>query len=172
VDSVVVLQADGPPQVVAVPLRQKPDGTIFLGAVDATIHGSSPRYERGGVKDQIGYWGNPRDWVEWEFEADRPGVFTVALTYSCAPGSAGSAFTLQITRGAGTALPAWNPTGRTAVTGGWNQYRTLALGKVTLPAPGRYRLAFRPRTPPPWRHIGLQSITLRPAAKTPARKRP
>jgi len=142
-----------PVPVAAEPLAPLADGRIVLGAADAEIHGTTPRYETGGGKDQIGYWANPRDFVSWRFQLKTPGRFTASVTYSCSPGAQGSAFTVAV---AGQQLP-----GRSQATGSWATYTTQTLGQFTLPA-GIHTLSLKPQAEPRWKVIGLKSIELRP----------
>ncbi|MBI5834197.1 MAG: alpha-L-fucosidase [Armatimonadetes bacterium] len=129
------------------------DGHLLCAAADARIHGPSPVYEQDGAKDQIGYWADAKDYVEWPLAIERPGVYAVRVTYSCAAGAEGSAFRVV----AGDQAVA----GRSASTGSWAAYRTDELGRVKLGA-GRVALAVKPLADPPWRVIGLRSVELRP----------
>jgi alpha-L-fucosidase len=42
------------------PLDASTDGRFLLKAVDADLHGDSPKYVKDWEKDQIGFWGEPR----------------------------------------------------------------------------------------------------------------
>src|SRR5215203_2142730 len=70
--------------------KQKPDGTIFLLATNATVQGKTIRYEPQPHKNTIGYWTKTDDWISWDFAIDKPGRFDVTLTQSCGKGSGGS----------------------------------------------------------------------------------
>jgi len=61
IDTVVVLQIEGEPQVTASGIKQADDRSITLHARDADTHGETIRYEQGGGKDNIGYWTDPKD---------------------------------------------------------------------------------------------------------------
>ncbi len=127
-------------------------GRFALRAAEATIHGESPRYEEGGGKDQIGFWGDARDYVSWDLKVGKPGTYGVEITYSCA--APGSEFTVDV---GGQVL-----TGHSASTGSWADYRTDKLGTLKLDKPGTLTLAVKPKTEPKWRVIGLKSVTLKP----------
>ena len=101
----------------------------MLPAADADIHGSSPQYEQGGGKDQIGFWGNPQDYVSWNFKVTKPGEFAVSVTYSCDAGRQGSQFTVEV---GGQKL-----TGTSQATGSWATYRTDQLGHMEVRQGGR-----------------------------------
>ncbi len=137
-------------------VRPQADGCILCRANDATIHGNSPQYETGGGKDQIGYWGDPQDFVSWEIRVTKAGTFAVSATYSCNPGAEGSEFSVEV----GTR----NLAGSSKPTGSWAEYITESLGQVTLGQPGTITLSVKPKTnKAPWKVIGLKSITLTPA---------
>ena len=131
------------------------DGTIALPAIEAEIHGKTPKYEKDGDKDQIGYWANGKDYVSWSFQIDKPGAYDATITYSCQSGSEGSEFTVEIgdQKLSGVSKP----------TQSWSAYRTEQLGRLTLDKAGVYTLFVKPRTEPAWKMIGLKSVVLRPA---------
>ena len=134
------------------------DGRIVLRAAGAAIHGDSPRYEDDGGKDQIGYWGDARDFVSWNFKASHPGVFAVSATYSCNPGAEGSEFLVE--------AGAQKLVGVSKATGSWADYATEPLGQMTLDQPGTIMLSVKPKIDQaPWKVIGLKSITLTPAER-------
>ena len=147
-----------PAPVVANVLTSQVDGRIVCLAAEAAIHGNSPQYESDGSKDQIGYWGNPQDFVSWEIKLAERGTFVVSATYSCNPGAEGSEFLVGV--------DAQQLIGRSKPTGSWADYTTEVLGQVTLDQPGTITLSVRPKTDhAPWKAIGLKSIILTPAGK-------
>lgn len=154
--SVIALEIDGEPMVDTT-IRPRDDGSVLLHACEAVIHGASPAYEHNHGKDQIGYWQNPRDSVSWSFAVDRPGSYTVGLTYSCAKGCAGSVFDLLV---GGEKI-----SGTTSETGSWSTYRTDALGEIEFEEAGTLTLTVQPRAEPQWKSMGLQSILLKPEEK-------
>ena len=133
-------------------------GRIVLEARDAKIHGDTPRYELDGAKDQIGFWSNPKDYVSWTFEVLRPGTYDVAVTYSCATGSAGDEFVIV--------SGDQKLTGKSVATGSWFTYATKNLGQLKFEKAGSYTLAVKPKTAPTWKTIGLQSVVMTPRAGT------
>jgi alpha-L-fucosidase len=151
--SVIVLEIEGPPRV-DLSIRPQADGKIVLRAAEATIHGDSPRYESDGGKDNIGYWHNPKDYVDWEFKSQKPGVYRVEIVYSCQAGAEGSEFAVAM----GDQLLS----GRSNSTGDWSKFTTEELGTLKLGKSGNYTLAVRPKAEPKWRVIGLQAVILTP----------
>jgi len=127
-------------------------GRSALAAADAEIHGTTPQYEHGGGKDQIGCWADAKDFVSWNFKVTKPGTYSVAVTYSCA--APGSAFCVEV----GNQKLA----GRSASTGSWATYRTDQLGQLTFDRPGTYTLAVKPQPDTKWKVIGLKSVILTP----------
>ncbi len=140
----------------------RPDalGRIVLEASDAEIHGSSPRYEQDGGKDQIGYWANAKDFVSWPFQLLRPGTYAVEVAYSCASGAEGSEFVLE----AGHQKLTEKLTGKSKATGSWATYTTHHLGQLKFAEPGSYTLAVKPKPGSVWKVIGLKSVVLTPDA--------
>jgi alpha-L-fucosidase len=154
--SVVVLEIEGPPQV-DLSIRPQADGKIVLRAAEATIQGTSPRYESGGGKDNIGYWQNPQDYVAWEFQARKPGVYRVEVVYSCQAGAEGSEFTVE--------LGNQSLTGKSKSTGDWSKFATEKLGTVEVGKNDTYTLKVKPKAEPKWKVIGLQSVILTPVER-------
>ena len=152
-ENAVVLKIRGRDLKAAAPgITQRPDGRVLLAAAEATIHGATPQYESGGGKDQIGYWGDPKDYVSWDFRLTRPGTFDVEITYSCSAGCDGSEFTVAA---GDQAL-----TGRSKATGTWATYTTGKLGTLRFGKAGMHALSVKPKSDPPWKVIGLKSVTL------------
>jgi alpha-L-fucosidase len=133
-------------------LEADANGRFVLPAAEADIHGQSPVYEQGGGKDQIGFWGNPKDYVSWNLKVTKPGTFAVTVTYSCDAGAQGSEFTVEM---GGQKL-----TGTSQTTGSWASYRTDNLGSLKCGKAGIYTLAVKPKVPPKWKVIGLKAVTL------------
>ena len=137
-------------------ITQQADGRIVLRAADAEIHGHTPQYETGGGKDNIGFWGDPQDYVSWDFKVVRPGTFRVDIAYSCQNGAEGSEFTIEA--GGGKLV------GKSKATGTWATFATETLGTLKLDKAGLSALVVKPKSEPKWKVIGLKSITLSPAA--------
>ena len=136
------------------PIGRAANGTFILDAADAEIHGGSPRYEKDGQKDQIGFWHDPRDSVSWAIRVGKAGTYQVTVTYSCQPGAEGSQFAVEVD---GQVL-----IGQSRSTQSWSTYRTDSLGKFRLARAGNSTLVVKPRTEPAWKVIGLKRVTLTP----------
>jgi hypothetical protein len=130
---------------------EKASSPLRLAAAQAVIHGEQMKYEVGPDRDNLGYWANPSDWAQWEFDIPRPGRFNLAAEIAAlAPGR------FQVLVGdeelAGTA-PA---------TGDYGRFQTVELGAVELAA-GKTSLAVRP-IPEGWQPMNLKSLDLTPLA--------
>ena len=152
--TVLVAEIDGEP-VVDLTIRQAADGSVELPADAAQIHGRSPRLEAYDGEPSIGHWQDPKDVVSWEFELDRPGEFDVTIACSCAPGAAGSEFTVSV---GGREFQ-----GKTASTGGWDRFVDVPLGRLRIDRAGKHTLRLQPKAPPAWKSLGLRRVTMKPA---------
>jgi len=153
-DTVVVLEIEGEPDVAPVYIEQSPDGSVVLKAVEATVHGDVAQYESGGGKDNVGYWTTAKDYVSWEFRVDKPATFKIGITYACASGSAGSEYRVSV---GGKTL-----NGTVRGTGDWTDFVTEELGTVELAAQGRYTLTVTPVRMPRGAVMNLRAIQLSP----------
>ncbi len=150
ISSTVVLEVRGKPEVEPTVLGQAPDGTITLLASEAALHGRTLRFESGANRDNIGYWTDARDWVEWTFKVNRPGRFD--LRAEVAATGAGQ---FEVTIG-GRTLRATAP-----VTGDYGKFSTIDLGSVEIPTAGSVTLGVKP-VPDAWQPINLRSVILSP----------
>jgi len=149
---VVALEIEGAVEVDTT-IRQAADGSVALRAADATVHGSTARYEAGRGKDNIGFWTNPADWVSWDFVLSKPGTFEVEVVQACPAGSGGR-YTVAV---GGQKLA-----GEVKTTGDWARFATEKLGTVTLEKPGRYTLAVKPANKVGEAVMNLRAVILRP----------
>ena len=149
--STLVIRVKGDLKVEYTALSQEPDGSLTLRAVDARLHGSGLRYESGGGHDNIGFWTDPADWVEWEAKITQPGRFEVtAEIASLGTGSFEVGLADQKLR-----VTAPN-------TGEYTQFQTVTLGTLELKAQGRTSLAVHPVSEG-WSPVNLRSIHLKQA---------
>lgn len=157
--SVVVLKVAGAPKVLHLNVSQAPDGSVTLAAPDAAIHdaaGTQLRCEVPG--SNIGYWFNPKGWVEWKFKLLRPGSFdATAMIASPADG-----VRLRVEAGGREVTVA------VPQTGSYGKYRRVKIGHITLSKAGLVSLSLRPVVEG-WHAINLRSITLKPSAGAAAR---
>jgi len=131
------------------PTLQQADtnGVLVLKAIEAEIHGQIARYEE--PSDCIGFWMVREDYVSWTCDVMKPGRFSVAITYACAPGNGGSQYTVGVEAPAVDSEPSEAPGSKIAdtvkPTGGWSSFITEAPGEIELSA-GRHKIAVRALT--------------------------
>lgn len=150
ISSTVVLTIAGAPDVdQTVSIKQVKDGSLKLAAFDATPHGKNLKYESGGGKDNLGYWTDPNDYAEWQFEITTPGKFNVTAQVA----SMGSA-NLEIIV-AGQTLKMNFPN-----TGDYTKFRKIEVGQIELPA-GKHTLTVKP-VKDGWQPVNLKSLDFTP----------
>ncbi|MBC8876995.1 MAG: alpha-L-fucosidase [Planctomycetes bacterium] len=149
--TVVVLKVKGPLKVEPTLPSQQADGTIKLRAADAICHGHQIRYEAGHQRDNVGFWLDPNDWVEWTFRITQPGKFTVSAE-TAATGS--GSFELIV---GDQTIGATAPT-----TGDYSRFTTLELGQIEIAQTGKACLAVK-AVKEGWKPFNLKSITFKPA---------
>jgi arylsulfatase A-like enzyme len=138
--------------------RRKPavtpaTGDIRLHARDARVHGQTMRYEPQPNKNVLGYWTNPDDWADWEFEVAAEGSFEIEVQQGCGRGSGGAEVVVEVA----------GQTCRFVVqeTGHFQQLILRTIGQVSL-APGKHTLAVKPRSKPGPAVMDLRRVVLRP----------
>ncbi|MCS6862011.1 MAG: hypothetical protein NZT92_17020, partial [Abditibacteriales bacterium] len=150
--SVVVLKVKGALDIEQPLLTQSADGSLTLPAIEALLHGEMIQYESGHNRNNIGFWTNPNDWVEWEFNVTKPGKFNVTAEIA-ALGSGSFHVIVGNQRLKGTA-----PT-----TGDYGKFQTVSLGVIELPAPGKTSLSVKPIRDG-WQPMNLRAIRLTPVS--------
>jgi alpha-L-fucosidase len=151
ISSTVVLEIRRNPEVESALLSQAPDSSITLPASEATLHGRTLRFESGANRDNIGFWTDAEDRVEWPFKVNRPGRFNIRAEIAALGAAA-----FEVTVGQQT-LKAVAP-----VTGDYGKFATADIGRVEIPAAGAVTLAVKP-VAGAWQPINLKSVTLTPA---------
>jgi alpha-L-fucosidase len=152
--SVIVLEIEGEPNVVAQVIRQSEDGSIKLDAIDADIHGKAARYESAADRQSIGFWTRPKDTVSWDFEMTKAGPFTVAIIYACEKGAGGSTYTVSVGD--------QQVTGTVKDTKAWNDFVSEEIGSLKIDKPGKYTLKVEPKTKPGAAVMNLRAVFLKP----------
>ncbi|HLH53772.1 MAG TPA: alpha-L-fucosidase [Verrucomicrobiae bacterium] len=150
--STIVLKIKGMPEVDQPVPRQQPDGTLVLAAGDARLHGEQIRYESGNQRDNIGFWFDPKEWVDWEFDVKKPGKFDVAVEIA-APADASIRVECTDQR-----LQAAAP-----ITGDYGKFQWVELGQLTIQNPGKGLLSIH-AVPDGWHPVNVRSVRLKPAS--------
>jgi alpha-L-fucosidase len=146
--SVVVLQVKGNLEVEQPLLTQAADGSLSLPAAEAILHGETIQYEAGRNRNNVGFWTNPNDWVEWQFNVTKPGKFNV--TAEIAALGSGSFHVIVGSQQIKGAAP---------TTGDYGRFQTVNLGAVELTATGKTSLAVKPIREG-WQPMNLRAIRL------------
>jgi hypothetical protein len=141
----VILRPQSPEGVM-----QDDDGSFHLAAADARIVGHTAQLE----DENIGYWNNPNDYVEWKLKVRTPGTFKVAIDYACPPPNAGTEY--QVILG-NQKLAA-----KVGATRGWRDFQTAQLGTLSIPAPGILTLQVKPIPKTMSPVMNLRTLILQP----------
>ncbi len=136
------------------PHGQSIDGTIVLHAKSATTYSENMRYEPKEEKQCLGFWTNKEDWAEWVFDVSAPGNFEMEIYYGCGTGNEGSQVDILV-----------NDQEKSLVvedTGGFQSWKKLSLGQVTLDTPGKNKVAILPATKAAKAVFDVQKVILTP----------
>ncbi len=130
------------------------DGSITLLAKDATTWSEDMRYEQKPGKNCLGFWTDPDDFAEWEFEAVKPGRYQVIVTQGCGDGNAGSEVLVKC----GTDEQKFT----VQDTGGFQNWKDVTVGVVEIKTPGTQRLVIDPLNKTKTAVLDVQKIVLKP----------
>jgi len=140
-----------------VPIPPSADGTVVLPAHEATLHGSTLRYEPPAHKNTLGYWTKKEDWVSWEFTVAKPGKFSVEVLQGCGKGSGGA--DVEVSVGAEQLSFVVEDTGH------FQNFVPRNIGTVSLTTTGPHMLAVKPKTKPGVAVMDLRRVRLQPLAE-------
>ncbi|MGO8748044.1 MAG: PfkB family carbohydrate kinase [Thermoguttaceae bacterium] len=150
--TVLVAEIAGDPEVIVPPVQpvaQAADGSLKLEAAEAILHGEL-KLETKHKNQNIGYWLNPADWVEWPIEITQPGKF--AVTAEIAAQASG---TFEVIVGDRKLVA------KASKTGDYGKFQKARLGEIRIAA-GRTTLVIR-AVKEGWRPFNLTALTLAPA---------
>ena len=103
------------------------DGSVSLRPENSKLTGDGIRLKKtgegGDIEYSIGFWDNPNASLQWQIAVPKAGKYRVDLTYG--NGAGGSDFTF--------AAGDRKLNGKTVNTGGWDRWKTVQVGEVTLP---------------------------------------
>ncbi len=111
------------------------DKPITLDAKDSTVWGTHLRFEREPQKRCLGYWTKTQDFATWDLEVKTPGNYTVTINQGCGRGQGGSKAIVS-SRGTSLAFTVED-------TGGFQNWASLELGKLSFPTAGVHRVEVR-----------------------------
>ncbi len=148
ISSTIVLAFKGEAQVEDAPLTQNADGTLTLSPADATAHGEIKIEQKTAGKDNIGYWLNAKDFVEWNFKAVRAGKYEVTAEVA-----APDATSLDLILGTQKVRATISQTGDYA------KFQKAILGTIEIAAPGNFTLQLKPAGD--WKPINLRALNFK-----------
>ena len=151
ISTTVVLKLKGKIEIEPSTINQDLDGSLKLAAAEARLHGDGLQYESGDAHDNIGYWLNPGDWVDWEFKVAKPGKFTVTAEVAA---QEPASFTV--------ALGSQKLKASSKATGGYTRFETIPIGTIELTETGKTTLSVRP-VKDGWQPLNLRSVRFKPA---------
>lgn len=137
-------------------IKQAADGNITLLAKDATTWSENMRYEPKPEKNCLGFWTDPADFAEWEFEVTKPGKYKVIVTQGCGKGNGGSEVTVKV--------GAQETHFKVEDTGAFQNWKDNVVGEIELKSPGTQRLAISPKTKAKAAVMDVQKIQLKPVS--------
>ena len=144
------------------PPRQAADGTITLHGRDATVRGTTLRWEPAEKKQTLGFWTRPTDAAEWTFTLDTPGSFDVEVLQGCGTGQGGSEMAIDVDRDQPNASTL---TFTVEDTGGFQAFKPRTVGRVTLAAAGEHVLRVQPQKIAKTAACDIRQIRLVPVAR-------
>lgn len=136
------------------PPGQSINGSIVLEARTATTYSETMRYEPKEEKNCLGFWTDVDDWAEWIFDISTPGTFQLSVFYGCGDGNGGSEVALHLND------KSFDFT--VEETGGFQSWKEVKLGEVTLGAVGESKLAIVPKKKAGKAVMDIQKIVLTP----------
>ncbi|MGB8852223.1 MAG: hypothetical protein WCC69_01495 [Pirellulales bacterium] len=143
------------------PPVQSDDGSITLHGRDATVRGTTLRYEPAEKKQTLGFWTKATDAAEWTFTVATPGSFDVEVLQGCGTGQGGSTMAVAFdATGAGNLEPI---TFVVEDTGGFQAFKPRIVGRVNL-ATGRHTLRVQPQAIAKAAACDIRQIRLLPVA--------
>lgn len=144
------------------PPRQAADGSILLHGRDATVRGTTLRWEPAERKQTLGFWTKPTDAAEWTFSIAAPGTFDLEVLQGCGTGQGGSDMAIDVDAGRPTASAL---TFTVEDTGGFQAFKPRIVGRVTLAEPGDHVLRVQPKKIAKAAACDIRQIRLVPVAR-------
>ncbi len=148
ISSTIALKVKGPVVVDPSLITQDYDGSVALPANEAHLHGGGIKFESGHERNCIGFWTNPGDWADWQFEIAKPGRFEVTAEVA-GPEKA----SLEVSVGKSATK------GAAAATGDYGKFKLARLGVVEIPTAGKTTLTVRP-VKAGWHAVNLKAVRL------------
>jgi len=135
-------------------LTQGDDGSLTLLAKNATTWSETMRYESKPEKNCLGFWTDPEDFAEWEFQMKKPGRYQVIVSQGCGADNGGSEVAVRV---AGQELKF-----KVKDTGGFQKWEDVVVGEVEIKQPGIERLVVDPVNKTKSAVLDVQKVVLKP----------
>ena len=107
-----------------------------------------------GAEPNIGYWWNPKEYVQWPVAITKPGTFEVVVEYACAPESNGSVYQLIIGDEKLEVV--------TTATKDWADFVTATVGRIQVRKSGPATVLVKPVKQEGVAMLNLRTVTLKP----------
>ena len=127
INSVVVLEIEGEPDIDPVVITQKASEPVTLDYLTATTFGNAvKRFNRKGEEERfhISKMQSPGDYIEWYVDFNTTGNYSIMLTYAAIPGWEDGTCIIQAGREKAKT--------RIIPTQGWYEYKTEKAGTIMV----------------------------------------
>ncbi len=158
IDSVVVLEIDGEPDIDPYIVEQDEDGSVLLDYLSASTSGKAQkRFNRRGESGHfhISKMQTPEDSVTWHVQMNTPGTYHVDITYAARPGWENAHYILEMGQE--------RIEGTVESTEGWYEYKTERIGRLDVKKSGRALVKIYPKAPLDHNLMYFNKIELKPA---------
>jgi alpha-L-fucosidase len=149
ISTTLVLKVKGNLEIVQPELTQRADGSLNLTPSDAILHGGL-QVEGSGNNENIGFWTDANDWLEWNFKAVRTGK--VKFTADIASFGNGQFVVSVGSQKRFVTAPD---------TQSYSNYQTVDLGTFDIERTGSTKVEIRTKAND-WQPINLRTIRIAP----------
>jgi alpha-L-fucosidase len=159
IDTVVAIEYEGKLETDKTSLLFERDYKTFFRSADASINGATLKYEFNDVwtheRDYITRnWSDINDSMNWDFRAFDGGEFDIEINYASPAECKENEFKIIIDN--------TDISGKVNETGGWFEFKTFSLGKITLTSAGKHKISIKPVSVSNSSLMNLKSIILKP----------
>jgi len=140
INSVVVAEIQGLPDVDPFIIEQQRDKSILLDYLSASTHGRAvKRFNRKGESGHfhISKMQSPDDYIEWHVKVSTPGIYDVDLTYAAIHGWENEGFLIDSGKE--------QIKGTVKSTQGWYEYKTERVGQFKIKMAGEFEFKIYPK---------------------------
>jgi len=142
IDSVVVLQIAGAPDIDPLVVQQKTGEPVVLDYLTASTQGKAvKRFNRKGEEGQfhISKMEGPEDVIEWHVNIVDPGMYDVSITYAAIPGWENGRYKVSAGKEQITGMVRSRP--------GWYEYKTEKIVRMRISKSGEILFRLSPEQP-------------------------